>query len=187
MTGRRQLPLHPVSTGAAAAWIAMTAGSSVVLSLYFACVTPFVALAAVSAMALPRQMAIYAVLLAWLGNQMVGYLILGYPQAWDSYAWGLAIGVAAATSLLAAFVVIRLQTGIFAMAAGTFLAAFVVYEGVLFAATSVLPSGQGAFSIAVISQVLVINAAAAAALALAHFLAAALRLLSVTADAPILQ
>ncbi|MGO7939637.1 hypothetical protein ACC731_38160, partial [Rhizobium ruizarguesonis] len=42
-----------------------------------------------------------------------------------------------------------------------FLAGFVVCEGVLVAATVVLPSGEGAFSAAVFADILLINSLAA--------------------------
>ncbi|UVD55112.1 hypothetical protein NE852_13445 [Rhizobium sp. Pop5] len=173
MLERNQLPLRPAAPGFAAAWVVFIAGASVALSLLFACVTPFVALAAVSAVVLPRRMAATAVLLAWLANQMVGYFVLGYPQDWDSYAWGLAIGIAAFASLAAALAVLRLSADLPVTLAGAFLAGFVSYEGVLFAATSVLPSGEGAFSPSVVAGVLLVNALAAIGLLGLHAAAAA--------------
>ena len=172
MLARDQLPLRPVAAGFAALWVAVIAGASVGLSLVFACVTPFVARAAVSAVALPRRMAVTAVLLAWLANQFVGYLVLGYPRTWDSYAWGLAIGIAAFASLAAALAALRLRADLTLTMAGAFLAGFVAYEGVLYAATAVLPSGEGAFSLSVVAEVLAINALAAAGLICLHVAAA---------------
>lgn len=173
MLARNQLPLRPAAPGFSAAWVVFIAGASVALSLLLACVTPFVALAAVSAVVLPRRMAATAVLLAWLANQMVGYFVLGYPQDWDSYAWGLAIGIAALASLAASLAVLRLSAALPATLAGAFLAGFVAYEGVLFAATSVLPSGEGAFSPSVVAGVLLVNALAAFGLIGLHAVAAA--------------
>ncbi|MBB3138257.1 hypothetical protein FHS26_006035 [Rhizobium pisi] len=173
MLERNQLPLRPAAPGFAATWVVFIAGVSVALSLLFACVTPFVALAAVSAVVLPQRMAVMAVLLAWLANQMVGYFVLGYPQTWDSYAWGLAIGIAAFASLAAALAVLRLSADLPATMAAAFLAGFVAYEGVLFAATSVLPSGDDAFSPSVVANVLLINALAAIGLVGLHAAAAA--------------
>lgn len=173
MLERNQLPLRPAAPGFAIAWVVIIAGASVALSLLLACVTPFVALAAVSAVVLPRRMAVMAVLIAWLANQMVGYFVLGYPQTWDSYAWGLAIGIAAFASLAAALGVLRLSADLPATMAGAFLAGFVAYEGLLFAATSVLPSGDDAFSPSVVANVLLINALAAIGLIGLHAAAAA--------------
>jgi hypothetical protein len=61
--------------------------------------------------------------------------------------------------------------------AGAFLAGFVAYEGALFAATAVLPSGEGAFSAAVVANVLLINSLAAIGLICLHAGAAASRAL----------
>lgn len=160
MLERNQLPLRPAAPGFAVAWVTVIAGASVALSLLFACVTPFVALAAVSAVVLPRKMAIMAVLFAWLANQTVGYLMLGYPQTFDSFAWGLTIGVAAFASLVASLGVLRLKASLAATMAAAFIAGFVAYEAVLFAATVALPSGDGAFSAAVVAEVLLINSLA---------------------------
>ncbi|MBX5045918.1 hypothetical protein [Rhizobium lentis] len=168
MLERHQLPLRPVLPGFAIAWIVIISGTSVALSLLFACVTPFVALAAVSAVMLPRRIAVATVLLAWLANQIVGYLVLGYPQTWDSYAWGLAIGVAAFASLVAALGMFRLATAVPATVIGAFIAGFVAYEGVLFVATTVLPSGDGAFSASVVADILLINVLAAIGLICLH-------------------
>ncbi|TAV49415.1 hypothetical protein ELI30_14415 [Rhizobium leguminosarum] len=177
MLERNQLPLRPVAPSFAVAWVVVISGASVALSLLFACITPFVALAAVSAVILPRRMAVTAVLLAWLANQMVGYLVLGYPQTWDSYAWGLAIGIAVFACLATALGVLRLSTDLTVTMAGAFLGGFVAYEGVLFAGTAVLPSGEGAFSAAVVADVLLINSLAAVGLICLHAGAAASRAL----------
>ncbi|MFB2607924.1 hypothetical protein ACE04B_39210 [Rhizobium phaseoli] len=187
MLERNQLPLRPAATSFAAAWVAIIACASVALSLVLACVTPFVALAAVSAVVLPRRMALMAVLLAWLTNQMVGYLVLGYPQTFDSFAWGLAIGIAAFASLAAALGVLRLAADLIVTMAGAFLAGFIAYEGVLFAATAVLPSGDGAFSAAVVAEVLLINSLAAIGLICLHAGAASSRALVAAQPGPVLS
>jgi hypothetical protein len=108
---------------------------------------------------------------------MVGYLVLAYPQTWDSYAWGLAIGIAAFACLATALGVLRLSTDLTVTMAGVFLAGFVAYEGVLFVATAVLPSGEGAFSASVVADVLLINSLAAIGLICLHAGAAAGRAL----------
>ncbi|KEC73584.1 UNVERIFIED_ORG: hypothetical protein GGD51_001758 [Rhizobium esperanzae] len=187
MLERNQLPLRPAAPSFAAAWVAIIAGASVALSLVLACITPFVALAAVSAVILPRRMALRAVLLTWLANQVVGYLVLGYPQTFDSFAWGLAIGIAAFASLAAALGVLRLAAGLAVTMAGAFLAGFIAYEGVLFAATAVLPSGDGAFSAAVVAEVLLINSLAAIGLICLHAGAASSRALVAAQPGPVLS
>ncbi|MDF0697164.1 hypothetical protein PYR71_11710 [Rhizobium sp. MC63] len=186
MLERNQLPLRPAAPVFAVAWVVVIASASVALSLLLACVTPFVALAAVSAVVLPRRMALMAVLLAWLANQTVGYLVLGYPQTFDSFSWGLAIGIAAFAALAAALVALRLTTGPVVTMAGAFIAGFAAYEGVLFAATAVLPSGDGAFSAVVVAEVLLINSLAAVGLVCLHAGAAASRALVAARPAPVL-
>ncbi|WP_064692053.1 hypothetical protein [Rhizobium aegyptiacum] len=183
MLERNQLPLRPATPGFAVAWVTVIAGASVALSLVFACVTPFVALAAVSAVALPRRMAIVAVLLAWLANQTVGYLMLGYPQTVDSFAWGVTIGISAFASLAASLGVLRFN----ASPAVSFMAGFVAYEAVLFAATAALPSGDGGFSAAVVAEVLLINALAVTGLICLHIAAAAGRALVTAQPGPALS
>ncbi|ANL66299.1 hypothetical protein AMC82_CH02664 [Rhizobium phaseoli] len=187
MLERNQLPLRPAATSFAAAWVAIIAGASVALSLVLACVTPFVALAAVSAVVLPRRVALRAVLLAWLANQAVGYLVLDYPQTFDGFAWGLAIGIAAFASLAAALGVLRLAAGLAVTMAGAFMAGFVAYEGVLFTATAVLPSGDGAFSAAVVAEVLLINSLAAIGLFCLHAGAASSGALVAAQPGPVLS
>jgi hypothetical protein len=176
MFDRSQLPLQPKAPGFAIVWVAAIAGLSVFLSLYFACVTPFVALAAVSAVVLPARMAAASVFLAWLANQLVGYLVLDYPQDWDSYAWGLVIAIAAYASLYAAMSVLRFRANTAFTLVTAFFLGFAVYEATLFAATAVLASGEGAFSLPVILQVLAINAAAVIGLLALHAAASAARI-----------
>ncbi|TWB08773.1 hypothetical protein FBZ99_11879 [Rhizobium sp. ERR 1071] len=179
MINRRQFPLHASAPAFAAAWVLIIAGASVALSTVFACITPFVALATVSVIMLPRRMALFAVLLAWLANQMVGYFILGYPRNWDSYAWGIAIGFAALVAFLAATLVTRAKLNAFLAWVAAFAAALVAYEGILFAATAFLPSGDGAFSLSIIAKVVLINLVAAAGLVCLNGIAAIARILVV--------
>jgi hypothetical protein len=179
----RKLPLQPVSSSFALGWVAFIAFATVVLSLFFACATPFVALATVSALVLPRRMAIAAVLLAWIANQAVGYFVLGYPRAWDSYAWGLLIGVAACASLIAALATARVGNRLSIVLPAAFLASFLTYEAVLFAATSVLPSGSGAFALPVVAQIFLINLLSAIAIAILHAAATASHLFAIQTKA----
>lgn|GEM_PF-315766 len=152
-------------------WVVFVAALSVVFSFALACAMPFAAIATVAAANMPRRGALMLTGVAWLTNQTVGYLALGYPRIWDSFAWGAAIGVAAAlatgaVSLLRA----RIRSGPLVLVAG-FTVAFAVYELALFSATAVLPSGDDAFSLPVILQILWPNMLALAALASLHKLA----------------
>lgn len=164
MPGRNQFPLHAPTPALEIVWVVLVAGLSVVLSTALACITPFVGLATVSAIMLPRRTGLMAVLLAWLSNQMVGYLFLGYPRDFDSYSWGIVIGLAAMAAFVTAAAVLRARAGLLQTAIAAFLAAGAAYEGVLYLATAFLPSGDGAFAVAVIEKVFLINLAAAVGL-----------------------
>src|SRR5262245_11745830 len=111
-------------------WIALLGGSSIGFSLVFACATPFVALVTLAVLNMDRRDAFMVTVSVWLANQAVGFGILGYPHTLDSYAWGVAIGVAALLALLAARSVCRqlAQRHAIVTTAVAFAIAFVVYE-----------------------------------------------------------
>lgn len=166
----------PIESGVAI-WIALVSGSIVLFSLALACATPFAALATVGGLALRRGQALALVGTAWFANQAVGYGLLNYPRTPDSFAWGAAMGIAALGATLAVPALRRLgQSPLVGWSAG-FALAFAVYEGVLFAATAILPSGEGAFSPAVMGRILLINLLALLGLSLLHRAALAIRLL----------
>lgn len=159
-------------------WIAIVAVSSIVFSLALACATPFAAIATVAGSFLTRRAAIVLTGFAWVANQAVGYLVLAYPTTWDSYAWGVAIGIAALASLAAALAVrTKVQSDIVTVLVG-FLAGFIVYELVLFAVTAVLPSDEGAFSLQVVMQIFWTNALAMAGLLVLYWCAVSVDLLA---------
>lgn len=89
--------------------------------------------------------------------------------------------------LAAALLVLRLSKDLTVTMAGAFLAGFVAYEGVLLAATAVLPSGEGAFSAAVVADVLLNNSLAAIGLICLHAGAAAGRALVARQPGPVLS
>jgi hypothetical protein len=160
-----------------AVWIALVAGSSVLFSLALACATPFAALATIAGARMRARQALALIVVAWLANQAVGYLALGYPRTWDSFAWGAAIGIAAMLAVLPAAVLIRRVAAPIAIVGG-FVGAFVLYEAALFAATAFLPSGPGAFAPPVVWRILWINALALVLLFLLHRVVLGLRVLS---------
>jgi hypothetical protein len=148
------------------AWIVFLTLASLAFSRVFACAAPFVALATLAALNVRRPDAYILTGLVWLANQAVGFGLLHYPPTANSFGWGIAIGIAA---LLAIHTVISLgprpwRTGPVPGAAIGFLAAFVVYEAALYAATFVLPSSAAAFSLATIWYVLEVNVGALAVL-----------------------
>ncbi|GLS29128.1 hypothetical protein SAMN04488498_101673 [Mesorhizobium albiziae] len=158
-------------------WAAAVSAASILFSLVLACATPFAAIATVAGANMSRRGALLLTGMAWLANQGVGYLVLGYPTTWDSFAWGVAVGVAAALATGAVLLLRdRIQSGLWTVIAG-FVLAFVVYEFVLFAATALLPSGEEAFSLDVILQILWPNVLALAGLAVLHRIAVSVRFL----------
>lgn len=160
-------------------WIALVVGSSVLFSLAFACATPFPALATIAGVRMLRRDALTLIGVTWLMNQSIGYLVLGYPQTWDSFAWGGAIGLSAMLATVAvAQYAFRFGATLRATILG-FLVAFAVYEAVLFAATTVLPSSAEAFSLAVVAWIFWINGLALVGLSAMYQLAVMARLLTI--------
>lgn len=154
-------------------WIVLLGLSSIGFSLALACATPFAALAALAAVNMIRRDAFGLIGLVWLANQVIGYGILEYPHSIDSYAWGAAIGIAAGLGLVAAMVAgIRTAGyGGVVATASAFIAAFSVYELVLYPFSFVLPGSDEAFSWPIVGQILVINALALAGLVALHRMA----------------
>lgn len=163
-----------------AIWIAVVAASSALFSLALACATPFAAIATIAGARMPARLALALTIVAWLVNQSVGYLLLDYPRTWHSFAWGAAIGLAALLAVGAVLLIQhRIASSLVALA-GAFALAFLVYEAVLFSATALLPSGDEAFSFAVIAQIFWTNLLALAGLLVLHRVAVAVGLLADT-------
>jgi hypothetical protein len=101
----------------------------------------------------------------WLANQLIGYGFQHYPQTWDSFAWGAAIGIAALVATTVGFGGISLvrRFGFATAIVAAFATSFVAYELCLFAATAALPAGGG-FTLNVILYVLEVNGLAFAGL-----------------------
>jgi hypothetical protein len=182
MLSTSQIPVAqpPASTDAARrwAWIGLLGGASIGFSLVFACATPFVALVTLAALTMTRRDALIVAGAVWLANQAVGYGILDYPRTFDSYAWGVAIGLAALLALLAARAIGEqferrgpiVTTGI------CFLSAFAVYELALYAASFWLSSSDAAFSWATVGYFLQVNALGFAGLIVLKLVAASVGL-----------
>lgn len=144
-------------------WISLIVISGTGLSTFFACATPFAALATLAALKLrPRDMA--AVMgLVWLANQAIGYGVLGYPWTWDSAAWGIAIGASTGLAVLAAHALSTTRPAPLAVSL-PFMAAFATFEAGLYVAGFVLPGSEGAFTASIIGHIFLINAVSLCAL-----------------------
>ena len=143
--------------------VALMAAASLALSLGFACALPLAGFAAAAALLLEPAAAVGAILAVWLVNQAVGFACLGYPMDAGTFAWGAALGGIALLSLGAARLVFARARGV-AGAALAFGAAFVVYEGAVYAGCLVSSCGVNDFTPANVARILVINAAAFGAL-----------------------
>ncbi|NCP15092.1 MAG: hypothetical protein GW858_13170 [Sphingomonadales bacterium] len=102
---------------------ATTLSGTVVL----ACMMPFAAIATIAALAMPPRRGLIAVMLCWLGNQVLGFGLMGFPWDGPTLAAGLSLLAASLIAFLAArFVAAR------GGALATFLAAFAAFELSLF-------------------------------------------------------
>jgi hypothetical protein len=150
-------------------WPTLLVAVTAVASLAFACVTPFAAIALVAARTLRRRAAFLTIAAVWLANQAVGFAALDYPRDAETLAWGVAIGVAAVASTMAAAALMRrfhAASMALSLIAG-FAASFVVFEAVLFATAPIL-GGTDTFAPAIIGELLLLNGAWAVALIAVH-------------------
>lgn len=153
-----------------AIWMALIVAGGAGLSVFFACATPFAALATLAALKTDRRDTAAALGLVWLANQVIGYGFLGYPRTWDSYAWGAAIGASAGLALLAAMALAPRRQAPLAVSL-PFIGAFAVYELALYVAGFVLPSEVSAFSATIVEHLFAVNLVALGGLLLAYRLA----------------
>jgi hypothetical protein len=162
------------------AWGGILTALTVASTLAVACGTPFAALATLAALFLPRRDAFALIAVNWLANQAIGFGLLHYPLNWDCYRGGIDLGIAALLSTMAAMLAQRALRAPRALrsvatsvrAIGSFAAAFLAYEGTLFA---ISPSGSRAdFAASVVLYIFYVNAVAFAALLLLQTAAAAL-------------
>lgn len=169
-----------------ALWVSLIVVGCIGFSFVFACATPFAALATLAALNMPRRDVFAVVGLAWLANQAIGYGLLGYPQTWDSFAWGAAIGIAAGLGAWAAMVAAdRTQRfGKVLAIAAAFAAASLAYQAIMYLSGLVLPGGG--FSLSIVMTVLTINAGALLGLLVVHRFAVAAGLVA-TSHSPMRQ
>jgi len=163
------------------AWIALLTAACALLTLQFACATPFAALGALAAVNMSRRDALFLAVSAWLANQAIGYGVLGYPNALATHAWGIAIGIAGVLAVAAALPVaarMRAIGGAIIATMAAFVAAGAVYQVALYPWSLILPGGGSAFSFGVVTYVLKWNVIALAVLLILHQLAVRIGLLT---------
>lgn len=117
---------------------AVLAATTLSGTVVLACMMPFAAIAAIAALALPRVRGAAAVGLCWLGNQLLGFGLMGFP--WDGATF--AAGLSLLASSLIAFAAARAVAGRSANPVLAFLAGFAAFEASLFAYA--LPFGDPA-------------------------------------------
>jgi hypothetical protein len=128
-----------------------------ILRLHFACAAPFAAFAAFAGAILPLSAALAVVVAAWIINQAIGFGVLDYPVELNTFLWGFAIGAAALIATAVSILVRRLPSiGRPVELALALLAAYVTYEAVLLAFTPIL-GGTGAFTVAIIARIGLLN------------------------------
>ena len=124
-------------------WAGVLASSSVLGSLALACIFPFAAIATLLAATLPFGKAAVWMGAVWFANQLVGYLILGYPQTANSFGHGLAMGATAMATLFVAKTVLDMRSDRSFVTLGlAFVAAFAAYEALLLLAATFLGGVQ---------------------------------------------
>jgi hypothetical protein len=158
-------------------WIALIAGLTVVGSFAYACAAPLAAVAALAALKMGRTEGLVLVVVSWLANQLVGFLLLSYPHTADSYAWGAAIGIGAVLGFLAARAATSANLSQPVALVVAFAVAFVVYQIALYLAGVAFGYEGDAFSAAIVGEVLAINLVAYVGFVLAHGAAVAFSLL----------
>jgi hypothetical protein len=142
-------------------WLVLLVAASAVFSFVFACATPFAAFGAAAALTLSRRDAVRLTVAVWLANQVLGYTVLKYPWTANSFAWGAGLGAAAVLTTVAAQGVARRLAGRSdgLLALTTLLAAFMVYEGMLFAVAMVL-GGTESFTLLIVGRIFAVNVVA---------------------------
>ena len=154
-------------------WLAVMVGVSMVFTLGLACAVPLAAFAGAAAVTSSRRNGLVLVASVWLANQVVGFTVLDYPWTASTFAWGVALGMAAVLATLAAHQTATPLSGAPHLVglAGAFLIAFAVYEAALFVISATLLGGTEIYTIAIQGWIFVVNALAFPGLLVLHRLA----------------
>jgi hypothetical protein len=150
---------HP-SFMASTIWAAVLTIAVILGSLALSCVAPLSALAVALAGTLGLRASLGLMALVWLVNQAIGYTLFHFPRTANSFCWGLAIGVAALLIVPVARAVIRITArwSVWLRLVLALIATLAIYETSLWAFALVL-GGRDTFTLAIISQVALINSA----------------------------
>ena len=151
-------------------WIGLVTVASVLLTGVFACALPLAALAAFAALDVRLRNGLLLIGAVWLANQLLGFLVLGYPHEVQAYAWGIVMLAATVAAFFGARQVLSAFAGTSKTlaAVSAFALAFASYEILLYAATYVLGGGTDAFAMPIVQQLAIVNAISFAVLLVAH-------------------
>lgn len=166
----------PTPTGLRGAlWPMLLVVATMLYSLHFVCAVPFAALAAVTALTMRPRAAVPMMIILWLGNQLIGFLVLGYPRTLECFSWGAAFGGAVLLAALAAQLVRwRLASAMKRLRPVLALTAALISFELSLLLLSILVFGEGVkgFAPGIIADVVGINAVACVELLALHHMGA---------------
>lgn len=176
--------VHPVNSPRGFIWLILLLLSSLVFTLGFACATPLAAFGAIAAVAFSRRDALILCGAVWLANQVVGYTILRYPWTVNSVSWGLVLGgTTLIATLCSRWIYGHSKTPYIFRLISAFIAAFAVFEVILYAAAVFLLGGVQDFAADIVVRIFAINAGVFVGLLALHWLAVTVGLIPVAAEA----
>jgi hypothetical protein len=150
---------HP-SFMASSIWAAVLTLAVILGSLALSCVAPLSALAVALSATLELRASLGVMTLVWFVNQVIGFTLFHFPQTADTIGRGLASGLAALLIVVVARAITRRASSWsgWLRLCVALVATIAVYEVALFAAAMIL-GGRDMFTLPIVSQVALINAA----------------------------
>lgn len=127
---------------------AVLAATTLTGTVVLACMMPFAAIATICALAMPARRGLATVALCWLGNQVLGFGLMGFPWDAPTFAAGLSLLVSSLIAFAAARGLAKAQDNPLL----AFVGAFAAFEVSLFAYA--LPFGDPAlFAPHIVAQI----------------------------------
>lgn len=154
-----------------AAWLAAFVLATVLFGAGLTCAVPLVAFAAICALRQSRAQALAFMAVLWLADELVVFTLLHVPAGAVAFGWAALVGAAVLAATWTAGALAR-RVPRAAGAVAAFVAAFAVYESVLWAVSRLLGAARSAFATGILGQVFVLNAVTFAALLLVGALTA---------------
>ena len=153
------------SWGVRAAWLAAFLLTTLLFSVGLTCAVPLVAFGAICALRQSRGQALAFTAALWLATEVIGFTLLRFPVSLAAFGWGALVGAALLVATAAASAAARRVPGAAGILA-TYLSAFGLYEGLLWAVNRVVGGASGAFAPGILTQVFVLTGATYSALVL---------------------